>query len=182
MDFKKQARIHQQAALRLAECTTDSQKHFYMDFGFMRASQFDHRCPNKISDRVIKSFNGFTSYLLIVDETSCHMWVFLNSTKDPPLEIIDKFLLRFGHPDGGLIRTDQGGELAGSQSLVDIMLQKFHYAFEPTGADNPSQNGAVEIYNDKLAVCTHTLLLYAVWCRFTGKILVSCFASCSVSE
>jgi hypothetical protein len=29
---------------------------------------------------------------------------------------------------------------------------------EPTGANSPSQNGAVEIYNDKLAVCTWTLL------------------------
>ena len=29
---------------------------------------------------------------------------------------------------------------------------------EPTGADSPSQNGAVEIYNDKLAVRTRTLL------------------------
>ena len=29
---------------------------------------------------------------------------------------------------------------------------------EPTGADSPSQNGAVEIYNAKLAVGTRTLL------------------------
>jgi hypothetical protein len=29
---------------------------------------------------------------------------------------------------------------------------------EPTGADSPSQNGAVEIYNDKLAICARTLL------------------------
>ncbi len=29
---------------------------------------------------------------------------------------------------------------------------------EPTGADSPSQNGAVEIYNGKLAVHAHTLL------------------------
>jgi hypothetical protein len=29
---------------------------------------------------------------------------------------------------------------------------------KPTGVDSPSQNGAVEIYNDKLAVCTCTLL------------------------
>ncbi len=62
---------------------------------------------------MIKSFDGFTSYLLIVDEASCHMWVFLTSTKDPPSDLIEKFLIRFGHPDGGLIRTDQGRELAG---------------------------------------------------------------------
>jgi hypothetical protein len=32
------------------------------------------------------------------------------------------------------------------------------YVLEPTGADSPSQNGAVEIYNNKLAIRAHTLL------------------------
>jgi hypothetical protein len=39
-----------------------------------------------------------------------------------------------------------------------MVLCEFHYTLKPTGADSPSQNGAVEIYNDKLTVCTHTLL------------------------
>jgi hypothetical protein len=38
------------------------------------------------------------------------------------------------------------------------VLRNFHYTLEPTGADSPSQNGAVEVYNDKFAVCTRTLL------------------------
>ncbi len=29
---------------------------------------------------------------------------------------------------------------------------------EPTGSDSPSQNGAVEIYNDKFGICTRSLL------------------------
>jgi hypothetical protein len=78
------------------------------------------------------------------------MWVFLTSTKDPPLEHIDKFLIRFGHPDGGSIRIDQGGELAGSHSLVDIVLWKCYYVFKPTGAVAPC--------NDKLAIHTRPLL------------------------
>ncbi len=39
-----------------------------------------------------------------------------------------------------------------------MLLRDFHYTLEPTGADSPSQNGAVEIYNDKFAVQTRTLL------------------------
>jgi hypothetical protein len=48
--------------------------------------------------------------------------------------------------------------LAHSIALSDLLLQKHRYVLEPTGADSPSQNGAVEIYNGKLAVCTRTLL------------------------
>jgi hypothetical protein len=39
-----------------------------------------------------------------------------------------------------------------------MLLRDFHYTLEPTGADSPSQNGAVEIYNNKFAVQTRTLL------------------------
>ncbi len=39
-----------------------------------------------------------------------------------------------------------------------MVLHEFHYTLEPTGADSLSQNRAVEIYNDKLAVRTRTLL------------------------
>ncbi len=39
-----------------------------------------------------------------------------------------------------------------------MLLWDFHYTFKPTGADSPSQNGAVEIYNDKFAVRMRTLL------------------------
>jgi hypothetical protein len=86
------------------------------------------------------------------------MWVFLTKSKDPPLDIIDSFLKKFGHDDGGSIRSDQGGELAKSTALVNMVLREHNYVFEPTGADSPSQNGAAEMYNDKLAVRTRTLL------------------------
>jgi hypothetical protein len=84
--------------------------------------------------------------------------VFLTNTKEPPIDIIDAFLTRFQHEQGGSIRTDQGGELARSFALSDMVLRTHHYVVEPTGADSPSQNGAVEIYNGKLAVCARTLL------------------------
>jgi hypothetical protein len=106
-DFKKQAHIQKQVALWLAEPTTDAHKQFYMDYGFMQASTLDYQHPNKASDRVVTSFDGFTAYLLIVDEALHHKWEFLTSTKDPPLDLIDEFLTRFGHPDSGSIRTER---------------------------------------------------------------------------
>jgi hypothetical protein len=95
---------------------------------------------------------------LIVDEASRFIWVFLTKSKDPPIDIIDKFLQRFGHADGGCICTDQGGELAGLSALSNMVLRNHSYVVEPTGADSPSQNGQAENYNDKLAIRTRTLL------------------------
>jgi hypothetical protein len=129
-----------------------------MDFGFMRASTSDFSCPNKNTDRVVTSYDGFSSYLLIVDEATRFIWVFLTKSKAPPLDILDSFFARFGHEHGGSVRTDQGGELAQSFALSNLLLRKHRYVMEPTGADSPSQNGAGEIYNNKLAVRTRTLL------------------------
>ena len=88
-----------------------------------------------------------------MDEASRFMWVFLTKSKDPPLDIIDSFLKKFGHADGGSIHSDQGDKLAKSSTLANNMVLRNHSnVFELTGADSPSQNGAVETYNDKLAI------------------------------
>ncbi len=68
-------------------------RRFYMDFGFMRASSSDYTKPNKKLDRVVDSWDGYSSYLLIVDEASRYIWVFLTRTKEPPLDIIFFFFL-----------------------------------------------------------------------------------------
>ena len=127
-----------------------------MDFGFMQASSLDYTKPNKTLDRVVDSWDG--SYLPIVDEASRYIWVFLTQSKEPLLDITDTFLDRFGHRNCSSIRSDQGGELARLFAYSDLLLRKHKYVFEPTGADSPSQNWAVEIYNAKLAVHTRTLL------------------------
>lgn len=124
----------------------------------MRASSSNFSRPDKHTDRVVMSYDRFSAYLLVVDEASRYVWVFLTTSKMPPVDIIDAFLSRFGHAHGGSIRTDQGGELARSFALSDMVLRKHRYVLEPTGADSPSQNGAVEIYNAKLAVRARTLL------------------------
>lgn len=106
IDFKEQARIRKQAAGRTAERTTENGKRFYMDFGFLRASTSDYSRPDKKRDRIIQSYDGYNSYLIVVDEASRYVWVFLCKSKDPPLNIIHKFLRKFGCADGGFIRTD----------------------------------------------------------------------------
>jgi hypothetical protein len=82
----------------------------------------------------------------------------LRPLKKSPIAIVREFLTQHGHKDGGCIRTDQGSKLGRNHSFQDMVLREFHYTLKPTGADSPSQNGAVEIYNDKLAVRTCTLL------------------------
>jgi hypothetical protein len=149
-DWKEEALV--------AERTSDIRWRFYMDFGFMRASSLEYKRPNKGTERVIASWDGYSLYLLVVDEASQYIWVFLMKSKKPPLDIIDTFLDHCGHELGGLIYTDQGGKLARSFTLTDMLLRKHNYVIEPTGADSLSQNGAIEIYNAKLVVRTQTLL------------------------
>jgi hypothetical protein len=124
----------------------------------MRASTSTFNHPNKAHDQIVHSYDGYSSYLFIIDKASHHIWAFLTKSKEPPLDIIDAFLTRHGHSNGGCLHTDQGGELAHSSHLLDMVLRRYNYVMEPTGADSPSQNGAAKIYNDKLAIRTRTLL------------------------
>ena len=158
IDWKEEARVQKQPAQRTAERTSDIKRRFYMDFGFMRASTSTYGTRTSSSDRVVLSHDMHSAYLLIIDEASRYAWVFLTDGKTPPVQIVESFLQRFGHKEGGSIRTDQGGELARSTQFTTMISDKYHYVIEPTGADSPSQNGAVEIYNDKLAVRVRTLL------------------------
>ncbi len=128
-----------------------------MDFGFLWASTLDLTLTTRDGDCVVYSHDGFTSYLLIVDKASCYIWVFLTHSKSSSLNIVDEFLKTHGLPDSGFIRTDQGGELAGSQAFLNICGDN-HYKSEPTGSDTPSQNGAVEVYNDKFGARVRSLL------------------------
>jgi hypothetical protein len=95
-----------------------------MDFGFIRASSDNYQCPNLCSDRMVDSYDGYSSYLLIVDNKSSMTWIFPTKSKSPPLGIIRLFLHTFGRGQnvGGFIQCDQGGELARSHTLVDMAL------------------------------------------------------------
>ena len=123
----------------------------------MRASHDDYRHPNKTTDRVVQSYDGYSAYLLIVDGASRRVWVFLTENKTPPIAILRAFLTKFGLAKG-VIRTDQGGELARNNTFRTTMMDEFAYTVEPTGADSPLQNGGAKIYNGTLAVKVRTLL------------------------
>ena len=158
IDFKEQARIRKQAAGRKAQRLDGIGDRFYMDFGFMRASNDSYTRRNKAKDRVVRSFDGFNCYLLIVDEVSRHTWAFLFQSKDPPVDTVLDFLKFYGNDGGGIIRCDQGGELAKSTAFRTKVQAQYNYVVESTGADSASQNGGVERYNDTFAVMVRTLL------------------------
>ncbi len=58
----------------------------------------------------------------------------------------------------GVVRTNQGGELAHCDDYRWMMAKEFGYTVKPTGADSASQNGGAEIYNNMLAVKVQQLL------------------------
>jgi hypothetical protein len=157
INFKEQAYIRKQAAGRTAERIPTCGAEFFMDFAFMRASTEDYKRPNKATDWVVMSYDGYSSHLVIVDSVSCRVWALLTKSKDPPINILRAFLKKFG-VGSGVIRTDQGGELARSDTFCDMVLVEFGYVVKPTGADSPSQNGGTESYNHTLAVKIRTLL------------------------
>jgi hypothetical protein len=105
-DHYQQARIRKRPATKgkhPSRALTKSQ-HWYMDFGFMRASQFDYSRPDKKEDRVVTSFDGYNAYLIVVDEFTKMAWVYLCVSKEPPLELINMHLDQFGSSTG-YIRT-----------------------------------------------------------------------------
>ncbi len=161
IDWRAQARIWKQAAGCKERKAPDVGVRFYIDFGFMRASNTNFTRPNLQSDRVVLSYDGYNSYLLIVDNKLAMTWVFLTRSKEPPLTIVRLFLRTFGRPDGGFIRCDQGGELGRSPAFVKMCAEEFQYLVEPTGADSTSQSGQAEKWNDVFAVTTRALLYSA---------------------
>ena len=105
---KEQARIRKQPVGTHPQPATLPGQRFFMDFGFMRASTSNYSAPNLETDRVVQSFDGFVAYLLIVDEASRFIWVFLRKSKDPPTDLVSHFLQMYGRRTGGVIRCDQG--------------------------------------------------------------------------
>jgi hypothetical protein len=81
IDFKEQARIRKQPVGNNPLKVCARAKRFYIDFGFLRASTDDFTKPNAKKDRIIQSFDGYSSYVLVVDEFTKYSWIFLTSSK-----------------------------------------------------------------------------------------------------
>ena len=134
-------------------------QHFQMDFGFARGSDYSNKNEK---GQVITSKDGYNSYLLIVDKFTGYIWVMLSCGKDPPLDFVKDFLKM--HKDEKCkictIRTDQGGELWKSFKFRDVIREAKCIA-EPTGADDPAQNGTAERPNQTFARMMRSMLCTA---------------------
>jgi hypothetical protein len=101
-DVYNQARIRKRQAMRGKHPTraVTAAQRLYMDFGFMRASTFDYSCPDKSQDRVVQFFDGYNSYLVVLDEATKMAWVYLCVSKEPPMHLIHLHLDIFGAESG----------------------------------------------------------------------------------
>ena len=86
-----------------------------MDLGFFRGrsnlTEVVQDGANSLSTTIIKSIEGNTSYLSIVDAATRYLWVFPLKSKQPPIELVDKFLSHSQQT----ISTDPSGQPARSQ-------------------------------------------------------------------
>ncbi len=96
---------------------------------------------------MVVSYDGQCAYLLIVNSASQQVWAFLTKSKEPPLANLHAFMSKYG-TGNGIIRMDQGSELARSSQFRKTTLKDFGYIVERTGVDSLSQNGGAEIYNN----------------------------------
>jgi hypothetical protein len=89
---------------------------FHIDFGFIRASSADFGVST--GNRVITSYDGNNSYLLVVCAKIRQTWVFCQASKSPPIFIIERFLALNGPKSGPrYLCMDQGGALWRSNEL-----------------------------------------------------------------
>ncbi len=92
IDFHAQAQVCQQAAQCTAIRINERCEELHMDFGFMRVSANDYMQLSKTTDCVVQSYDGYSSYLIIVDAATRFIWVFLTTSKEPPLDIVNTFM------------------------------------------------------------------------------------------
>jgi hypothetical protein len=132
---------------------------FHLDFGFIRDSSADFGVTT--GNRVVTSYDGNNSYLIIICAKTRQTWVFCQASKSPPMFIIERFLASNGLKSGPrYLRMDQGGELWSSNELRDVAFAA-GYDFEPTGSDATSENGKVERTNGTFGATVRCLLYSA---------------------
>ena len=81
--------------------------HFHMGFGFVRGSDYSVK---KESGPIMTSIDGFNSYLVIIDQVTRYLWIFLTTSKNAPITITQKVLSKFKFKNPHrTVRTDQVG-------------------------------------------------------------------------
>jgi hypothetical protein len=100
-DSKEQARVQKQPTGHDPEKALEPKMRFFMDIGFMQSSRSNYHSPRLGINRVVECFKGYSVYLIIVDESSRYVWVFLQKSKELPIDLVLAFLTIHGSPDGG---------------------------------------------------------------------------------
>ena len=123
-----------------------------MDFGFVSYKSKDGK------GTLLRSRQGFGSYLLIIDEYTRYIWVFPTKTKEPPIEVVDQFLMTYKLKEGmRRVRTDLGKELARSREFR-ALITKHGYVLETTAANSSFQNSKAERPHRTLANMMRSML------------------------
>jgi hypothetical protein len=129
---------------------------FHLDFGFIRASSADFGVS--MGNRVVASYDGNNTYLLIVCVNMRHTWIFCQASKSPPIFIFEHFLELNGLKKGPrFLHMDQGGELWRSNKLREVAVA----ASEPTGSNATYENSKIERPNSTFDAMVHCLLYSA---------------------
>ena len=133
-------------------------QHFHIDFGFVRGSEFKQTKDGK----TITSIDGYNSYLIVIDRATRYTWIFLQSSKQPPLTVIKLLLSKFKSPNPHrTVRTDQGGELGSCTAFKELLAtDDLQFSLELTGADASAQNGRCEnpnrVYGQMMRCMLHS--------------------------
>ena len=113
--------------------------------GFVRGSDFKQIKEGK----PITSIDGYNSYLIIIDRSTRDTWIFLQSSKEPPINAIKILLTKFKttYPHR-TVKTDQGGEFGGCTAFKELLVgDDMGFSLEVTEADASAQNGRCEHSN-----------------------------------
>ena len=117
LEMYKHVKLHKSSS----SCSTPRSL-FHINFGFVQGSLLMPRTTRSIlSNSSLQTYyNSFNSYLLITESTTCYVQAFSTATKDPPIEIINYFLIkhRFQNRE---IRTDLRGDLAHSLNFRKLL-------------------------------------------------------------
>jgi len=102
---------------------------FFMDYGFAHNKE----TTKQEYGLLLTSKDGFNYYLLIENDYSHHLCVFLFADKKPSITTVIKFLRPRGVKSKlKWVRTDQGGGLDGSATFRSCILEA-DFTLDPTG-------------------------------------------------
>ena len=93
-----------------------------MYFEFVRGSEYKVKMENKPT---VTSIDRCNSYIIIVDRVCRYIWLFLTSSKSPPITIAQKFLQQFKCSNSHrTVWIDQGGELEKASDFQKMVTKE----------------------------------------------------------